>query len=400
MNPVKPRVLVIATMFPNPALPNFGIFVARRLRAAAEFADLEILSPVPWFPFGTCLKRYRHREHIPVRSEMFGLKVHYPRFLSIPRYFKPFDGIFLAASIWWATRRSKFDLIDAQLAFPEGWAARLLAKLRRVPFCITVRGHDVNHLPAFPVRGQQVRYALSGASRVMSVAEALRQCVLSLGCPEDRTETIPNGVDLKTFRPVPREVACQFLKLDPDKHYLVSVGHLVERKGHHVLIEALALLKERHRPVPTLAIIGAASEEGDISQHLRELIAKHGLEAEVILVGEQSPDKLPFWYSAADALCLASSKEGWANVLLESLACGTPVIGTRVWGTPEVICNESLGILVTRDAKSFALAFEQLRERPFLKDELIRHASGYSWEQAGRKLAANYQLALGVVARG
>jgi glycosyltransferase involved in cell wall biosynthesis len=205
----------------------------------------------------------------------------------------------------------------------------------------------------------------------MSVAEALRQCVIALGCPEGRTETIPNGVDLNVFRPIPREDACRVLNLDPGKRYLVSVGHLVERKGHHILIEALALLKQRQRPVPTLAIIGAPSEEGDFSPVLCELIAKHGLEEDVILVGEQAPERLPFWYSAADALCLASSKEGWANVLLESLACGTPVIGTRVWGTPEVICHDSLGILVTRDAESFSAAIERLGERSFPKDDLV-----------------------------
>jgi len=393
MNPVKLRVLVITTMFPNPALPNFGIFVARRLRAASLMADLEVMAPVPWFPFGTRLERYRHRGLIPKQAEVLGLTVHYPRYLSIPRYWKPLDGVFLAASIWWASRGSRFDLIDAQLAFPEGWAARLLAMIRKVPYCITVRGHDVNHLPEFPVRGRQVRYALRGAARVMSVAEALRQCVLSLGCPEERTETIPNGVDMEVFRPIAREDACAHLKLDPGKRHLVSVGHLVERKGHHILIEALALLKGRHRPVPTLAIVGAPSEEGDYSPVLRRLISEHGLEAEVILAGEQPPEMLPYWYSAADALCLASSKEGWANVLLESLACGIPVIGTRVWGTPEVIRDESLGILVERDAESFAVAFERLGEMSFREDDLVRHASKYSWEQAGKRLAANYKLA-------
>jgi len=390
----RPRVLVITTMFPNPALPHYGIFVARRLHAASQYADLEILSPVPWFPLGTLLKRYRHRHLIPSQSEMFDLKVRFPRFLSIPRYLKPLDGLFLAMSIWWATRRSEFDLIDAQLAFPEGWATRLLAKVRSVPFCVTVRGHDVNHLPEFPVRGKQVRYALGGAARVMSVAEALRQCVIALGCPEHKTETIPNGVDLTIFRPIAREEACQSLQLDPNKRYLVSVGHLVERKGHHILIESLAQLRAQNRPVPTLAIIGAPSEEGDYSGVLHQLIAKHQLEEHVILVGEQAPERLPYWYSVADALCLASSKEGWANVLLESLACGTPVIGTRVWGTPEVICDESLGILVTRDAESFSSAIDQLREKSFLKSHLVRHASGYSWDQAGRKLAENYQQAL------
>jgi glycosyltransferase involved in cell wall biosynthesis len=393
MNSAKLRVLVITTMFPNPALPNFGIFVARRLRAASTLADLVIVSPVPWFPFGTRLRRYRHRGLIPEQSEVLGLTVRYPRYLSIPRYMKPLDGLFLAASIWWASRGSRFDLIDSQLAFPEGWAARLLARIRKVPYCITVRGHDVNHLPEFPVRGRQVKYALRGAARVMAVAEALRQCVLSLGCPEERTETIPNGVDMEIFRPIPREDACARLGLDPGRRHLVSVGHLVERKGHHILIEALGLLKGRGRPVPTLAIVGAPGEEGNYSSVLRELISRHGLEGEVILAGEQSPEMLPNWYGAADALCLASSKEGWANVLLESLACGTPVIGTRVWGTPEVICNESLGILVDRDAESFAAAFERLAEMTFREDDLVGHASKYTWEQAGKRLAANYKLA-------
>jgi glycosyltransferase involved in cell wall biosynthesis len=284
-------------------------------------------------------------------------------------------------------------LIDAQLAYPEGWAARLLAILRNVPYCITARGHDVNHLPEFPVRGMQVRYAVRGAGRVMAVAEALRRCVISLGCPEEKTETIPNGVDVEIFRPIPREDACARLKLDPGRRHLVSVGHLVERKGHHILIEALALLKGRRRPVPTLAIVGSPSEEGDYSTALRGLISRYGLEERVILVGEQPPEVLPYWYSAADALCLASSKEGWANVLLESLACGTPVIGTRVWGTPEVICHESLGILVERDAESFAAAFETLAETPFREDVLVRHASKYTWERSGMRLVANYRLA-------
>jgi glycosyltransferase involved in cell wall biosynthesis len=167
---------------------------------------------------------------------------------------------------------------------------------------------------------------------------------------------------METFRPIPREVACARLGLHPGRRHLVSVGHLVERKGHHILIEDLALLRARRRPVPALAIVGAPSEEGDCSPALRELISGHGLEADVILPGEQPPERLPCWYSAADAPRLASSKEGWANVILESLACGTSVIGTRVRGTPEVIRHESLGLLVGRDAVSFAAAFEGLGE--------------------------------------
>lgn len=394
MDSKRPRALVITTMFPKPALPNSGIFVARRLRAAAEHADLEIVSPVPWFPFASRLKRYSFRAAIPSKAEIMGLPVRYPRYLSVPRYLKPLDGLFLAASVWWTTRRSQFDLIDAQLAFPEGWAARLLARLRGVPYCITVRGHDVNHLPEFPIRGRQVRTALRGAGRVMGVADALRRCCVALGCPEDRTETIPNGVDRSVFQPIDRAAARRSLRLDPQRRYVVSVGNLVERKGHHVLIQAIALMKQRGGAVPTLLIVGAPSEEGDYSHVLRALIKELQLENEVILAGEQPPERLPYWYSAADVMCLASSKEGWANVLLESLACGTPVVATRVWGTPEVICNDALGRLVTRDPESFASALSKCAEVSFDRNDLVRYVAGYSWEEAGRKLVANYRLAL------
>ena len=86
-------------------------------------------------------------------------------------------------------------------------------------------------------------------------------------------------------------------------------------------------------PDTTLLIAGAGEERG----RLEHQIAAAGLSGRVRLLGEVAHEELPSLYSAADALVLASSREGWANVLLESMACGTPVVATDVWGTAEVV---------------------------------------------------------------
>ena len=123
------------------------------------------------------------------------------------------------------------------------------------------------------------------------------------------------------------------------------MGHLVERKGFHHLVRALPRILETHDDVH-LAIVGGPGEEGDFSTALEAAIAETGVADRVRLVGAAGPDVLALWYSAADVFCLASAKEGRPNVVIEALACGTPVVATRVWGTPELIPDESIGLLV------------------------------------------------------
>ena len=131
------KVLVVSTMFPNRAQPVHAVFVRNRVSRVAERCDVRVLSPIPWFPFGGLLKRYRHRRSIPRRDEFEGLRAEYPRFLSIPAILKPLDGVFLFLSVWWAARRIRkefdFDLIDAHLAYPDGYGCALLAKLLGKP---------------------------------------------------------------------------------------------------------------------------------------------------------------------------------------------------------------------------------------------------------------------------
>src|SRR5207249_1623919 len=161
---------------------------------------------------------------------------------------KPLDPIFLFLAVWREVRgmRGEFepDLIDAHLAWPDGAGARLLARVLGKPFTITLRGHDVNEFPRFPWRRRQIVAALHGASRVMSVADALRRAAVDLGCPSEKTEAIPNGVVMDLFVPRDRREARERLGLPLDARIVLSVGHLVERKGHHIAVEAIARLRD------------------------------------------------------------------------------------------------------------------------------------------------------------
>jgi teichuronic acid biosynthesis glycosyltransferase TuaC len=386
------KVLCITTMFPNKSLPQFGIFVLRRLKAAQNHADITIINPIPYFPGAALLERYKYRKGIPYRETIWGTEVLHPRYFSIPGLLKPLDGFFLYLALK-SYIKPEFDIIDAQLAYPDGFAAQLLADWMLVPSVVTLRGHDINVLPNMPIRGRMVRWVLRRASRVMAVAESLRSEAAKLVPLDDRSQTIPNGVDTTIFQPIPKEEAKEKLGLKHDTRYILSVGHLIERKGHHLLVEALAQAHQTTGAQIELLIVGAASLEGDYSSFLQTKITQLGMENFVHLVGEKSQEELGLWYSASEMLCLASSMEGWANVLLESLACARPVLATRVWGTPEVI-TENQGILVERSASALAKGLCQMLSMKWDAAALRKYAQRFSWEKAGEDLVANYKLAV------
>lgn len=384
------KVLAIATLYPNRSQPVHALFVEQRIRAMAARFPVRVLCPIPWFPFADSLARYRHRRAIPRQEVRDGVEVLYPRFLSIPRFLKPLDGLFLFLSCWWVARGLRddfpFDRIDAHLAFPDGWGAILLGRVFRVPVAVTLRGHDVNDLPDYPVRGRQVAWALRQAGVVFAVADALRQAAVSLGASAERVLTVGNGVDPSRFAPTSRDAARKALGLDPDDRVLVSVGHLVERKGFHHIVRALPRVAERH-PRVRLVIVGAPGEEGDFTAGIWTAIREAGVADRVSLVGAVRHDRLALFYSAADVFCLASAKEGRPNVVLESIACGTPVVATRVWGTPEILDADWLGILVDdTDPETLGGALSRALDTRWDRKRIAEKSRDFSWEAGAERV--------------
>lgn len=401
------RVLSVSTMFPSDGLPVHGVFVRHRLQALARYADVRVVSPVPVFPVATrVVPKYRPRLAIP-REQVHGgdgrppLFATYPRFLSVPAVLKPLDGPALAAAVRAEMRRLRAegfvpDIIDAHLAFPEGFAAALIAARTGLPFTVTLRGHDINDLHRYPVRWRQVAFALRRATRVFGVCRALVDGAIALGVRPEDTAVITNGVDPRIFRPVDRAAARRALGLPADAPIVLSVGHMVPRKGFHVLVDALAEMTARGRTDVHMVFVGAAGEEGDFVGEVKRRVAAHGLEGRVHFAGAVRNDELNRYYSAADVFALASEKEGWPNVLFESLACGTPVVATRVWGTPECVRSDRYGLLVDeRTGPAFAARLGEALDREWDRDALVRYARANDWDDVARRVVRELERALG-----
>ena len=159
---------------------------------------------------------------------------------------------------------------------------------------------------------------------------------------------------------------------------LLSVGNLIELKGHHLVIDALVSL-----PDVRLCIAG----HGLLEKNLRNQVTALNLNDRVTFLGLLNQQNLRDYYAAADSLVLASSREGWANVILESMACGTPVIATPIWGTPEVVGTEGAGMLTdARSSKSIAAAIAQLRENYPSRNHVRKYAEKFSWDETSDKL--------------
>jgi glycosyltransferase involved in cell wall biosynthesis len=381
-----PAVVVFSTLFPSAAQPHAGLFIRERMFRVARTLPLTVVAPVPWFPLQSLLRLWRpsFRPRPPRRELQDGIEVLHPRFLSVPGLFKRFDGAFLALGSFFTLLRLKragrLALLDAHFAYPEGYAAGVLGRWLDVPVTITLRGTEPRHAQTSGL-GPLVRRALDRADRVFSVSESLKRIAVSLGIPDKKILVVGNGVDTAKFHPVPRAEARAALGLPPDAHVLVSVGALVERKGFHRVVECLPELR---RTMPNLRylVVGGPSPEGDWSARLRNQVMSLELGECVHFLGPLPPEQVKGPLSAADVFVLATSNEGWANVFLEAMACGLPVVTTDVGGNAEVVCREELGTLVPfGERASLQRALQEALARTWNRDAIVAHARANSWDQ-------------------
>ena len=211
--------------------------------------------------------------------------------------------------------------------------------------------------------------AFDAADAIITVSAGLRDAVVALGIAPEKVTVLRNGVDLDGFRAVDRAAARAALGLDGPT--LLSVGHLIERKGHALVIEALANL-----PCWRLLIVGSGPDRAS----LEALAVRLGVKDRVCLVGQVPHAALPRYYTAADMLVLASEREGWANVLLESMACGTPVVASPIPGNPEVVQERAAGIIMPeRSARGVLTAVQDLGARPPSRSATRAYAERFSW---------------------
>ncbi|MEG3083156.1 glycosyltransferase [Sphingomonas sp. PB2P12] len=380
------RVLTLSTLFPDATRPNFGGFVERQTLGLAAHPDVSLVAVAPiGLPPGPLgrIGRYARLATLPVRETWKGVDVHRPRFAALPFT----KGRHHAAALERAlvpvldAIRSDFafDVIDVSFFFPDGPAAVVLGKRYGVPVSIKARGSDIHHWGEARATAAQVRSAGQGAAGLLAVSAAMKADMVTLGMPGDRITVHHTGVDQDRFRPADDRAAAK-ASLGVAGPLVIAIGGLLSRKGHDIVIDAVAAL-----PGVTLLIAGA----GPARATLEAQIARLGIGDRVRLLGALPHADLPGLIAAADVSALASSSEGLANVWVESLACGTPIVITAAGGACEVVTSPDAGRVTIGDPLAFAAALSDLLAAPPLPDATRAMAAGFTWEKNTATLYAH-----------
>jgi glycosyltransferase involved in cell wall biosynthesis len=376
------KILTFSTLFPNAAKPHHGIFTETTLRHQLATGDIKakVVAPVPWFPFtDDIFGHYSVLAKAPKVETRMGVDVFHPRYALVPKVGMHLTPFTLAHSAKAVIGRMldegyDFDVIDAHYFYPDGVAAAMLGKYFNKPVVISALGTDINLILQYPIARRMILWAAKQAAAIITVCEALKTEMMKFGVDGSRITTLRNGVDLTLFRPVSRETTRD--RLGMDQFTLLSVGYLDPRKGHEHIIHALPQLSDAR-----LMIAGSGPDRKKLEAQAQAI----GVADRVTFLGPLPQEILRDYYGAADALVLASSREGWANVLLEAMACGTPVIASNVWGTPEVVRSPAAGVLMNaRTPDGVAEGVRQLRANYPDHAATRAYAEQFSWADTTR----------------
>jgi glycosyltransferase involved in cell wall biosynthesis len=385
------RILTLATLFPNAARPNFGIFVERQTAALADREGVEIvvISPqaVPPWPLSRH-PRYRAIAALARQESWRGLDVHRPRFPHMPGIGAHLQPQLMVRAIWPLIERlhreRPFDLIDAEFFYPDGPAARVIAQRLGIPYSVKARGADIHHWGHDSRTREAVKMAGQDAAGLLAVSAAMKQDMIALGMSDEKITVHYTGCDQQRF--VPQDGTALRAELGIAGPMIITVGALIARKRQHLAIEALAAL-----PGATLVLAGAGEEE----RAHRQLAARLGLAGRVIMAGALPHDDLPRWLAAADVMVLPSRSEGLANAWVESLACGTPIVICDAGGAGELLTDPVAGRIAEPEPAALAQALAEmiaLKPDPWLVRKVVSH---FTWQRNADELHRHFARLLG-----
>jgi teichuronic acid biosynthesis glycosyltransferase TuaC len=393
------RVLAVTKIFPNAAEPLSAPFNRQQFAALARRCRLDVLATIPWFPGARMLGRWSTAGRlaaVPRREVIGGLDVRHPRTLFVPRTGHSLWGPLYAASLapevvrW----RGQVDVVLGSWAYPDGFAAIVLARALGAPVVVKLHGSDLNLVGRLPGPRRMLRWLLPRANRVVAVSRALGEEAAALGVPAERIAVVMNGVDGALFEPRDRATARATLGLPAAGPLLLFVGHLKPVKGVADLIAAFEAAAARH-PSVRLAIVGGGELQAVVDA------ARARLGDRLHLPGARPLAEVPTWMAACDALVLASHHEGTPNVILEALACGRRVVATAVGGIPDLITDPVLGDLVPPGAAAaLAAAMVRAAEQPYDPAAVAARGARGGWDASAEALHAVLREAVAEGARG
>ncbi len=381
------RILTLSTLFPSAARPNFGIFVERqtaKLAALPDF-DVTVINPVGISPIPFAQSDLRA---LPLHEQWRSLDVYRPRFTAIPKIGGRWNPAMIARAVLPLARRlhaeQPFSLIDAEFFYPDGPAAMRIAEALGISFTIKARGADIHHWGHAPGCAEQLLEAANKASGLLAVSAALKADMVALGIDGSKIQVHYTGLDQQRF--VPRDRANEKAKQGINGPMILSVGALIPRKRHDLLIEALPQF-----PGVTLILAG----QGELRSELEALAEKLRVADRVRFMGSVPHDDRPALFAAADVMALVSNSEGLANAWVEALACGTPIVASKVGGAPELVRSPDAGRLVERNVDAVAGAIRDLLANPVPPQRVAAQVAHFSWDENARQLSTFFRKLAG-----
>jgi glycosyltransferase involved in cell wall biosynthesis len=381
------RVLAINSLFPNAMQPYWGIFNACALEYLSSMANVQVVAPVKWFPgLGLASAHERKLSKIPAKCDHHGIPVTHPRYFRTPGFGRQWHGWMYYASLKKHLIKTieefRPDVLLASWAHPDGYAVQRLGKELGIPVAVKCLGSDIHQL-LNDKRKDQVLEALAKCDLVISVSESLRDLIARHGVDRSKIQVVYNGVDREVFRPMPRGDARRLLKLPQYGKLLLCVAALVPIKRHGDLLQAFRDVIHKHKLEAQLVLVG----EGPLRQELTNLTRRLNISEHVKFAGSCKHDQIPLWVNASDVVCLTSGNEGLPNALVEALACGRPVVATNVGGVSELIESDEYGRLVRMgDVTAIAQALCDVLGRPWDIHTLSACPKVISWNQSSAQL--------------
>lgn len=396
------KLLLVTNLFPNSQEPNRGIFNYHIVKELQTWCDVTVIAPVPWFPRTKLLKRFVgwHKiAQLPKQEQILGIDVYHPCYITIPGLLRFLHSVSLYFPLKRAIKRllekHDFNLINAHWVFPDGVAAVRIARKLKLPIMITAHGCDINLYSTYRLRRIQIRYALQKSDKMSVVSSALKEKAITLGISEQKLRVIPNGVDLDLFAPMDQASCRGQLGLPLDARIILFVGALDPVKGLKYLLEAIAQIYNSHKDL-LVAIVG----DGPLRQALTQKTQELGLMNKVTFYGAMPHDKIPLWMNACDLFCLPSLREGWPCVLMEVLACGKPVVASRVGGVPEIVTEKNGYMINAQDVTQLAQGLTEALQRSWDPGEVRATLHDFSWKASAEKYYMEYRKLLNIPEKG
>ncbi len=372
---MKPRLLVITNLYPTPWDSQRGIFNFQQFNYLAEHMDIRLIVPVSW------KERLQNRniDTSPLPPHPLQNKVVYPWYWYSPGIFRGSYGLSMWASIrtqcntW--IREFKPQHLLSSWAYPEGVAGTMLARQLGIPAYVKVHGSDINVIANIPsVRRQIINWGKQVVA-VAAVSANLGKKLQEIGIPESKVKVIYNGVDHQLFYPLPPEQLQNTLPITNSKK-IFFIGNLKKEKGCMDLLESFIQLSPHH---PELKLYFAGT--GAMLPIMKKHCTDAQLQDRVQFLGQVKHQELNYWYNIADIVCLPSYNEGVPNVLLEAMACGTPIVATNVGGIPEIITDDTGLLVPAGDIHALKDKLDEALHRDWDHDAINRHAQQFSWEK-------------------